>query len=130
MAPGDKRRNLRRAISYPAFIDLGDNVAPRECLLCDVSKEGALLTVAEPTSLPDEFTLALSVDGAARRRCRIAWRSKDQIGVSFSKDFKDAPVRPLDVSHDGALPSVEAPELEPAADPAGDMFDIDTLTRT
>ena len=50
--------------------------------------------------------------------------------MSFIKDFKDAPVRPLDVSHDGALPSVEAPELEPAADPADDMFDIDTLTRT
>jgi hypothetical protein len=129
MAPGDKRRNLRRAISYPAFLDLGDGVAPRECLLCDVSKEGALLTVENPTSLPDEFTLALSVDGAARRRCRIAWRSKDQIGVSFSKDFKDAPVRPLDVSHE-ALPPTETPEPELADEPGDGMFDIDTLTRT
>jgi hypothetical protein len=130
MASGDKRRNLRRAISYPAFIDLGDQQAPRECLLCDVSKEGALLTVENPTSLPDEFTLALSVDGAARRRCRIAWRSKDQIGVSFNKDFKDVPVRPLAVSHDGVLPPSEMLEPEPAAISTDDMFDIDTLTRT
>jgi len=127
MASGDKRRNLRRAISYPAFIDLGDNVAPRECLLCDVSKEGALLTVEDPKSLPDEFTLALSVGGAARRRCTIAWRSRDQIGVSFSKNFKDVPVRPLDVSHDGVLPPAESPGL--ADEPGDGMFDIDTLTR-
>lgn len=129
MASGDKRRNLRRAISYPAFLDLGDGVAPRECLICDVSKEGALLAVSDPKSLPDEFTLALSVDGAARRRCRIAWRSRDQIGVSFSKNFKDVPVRPLDVSHDGVLPPTDTPEPE-FAEPSDGMFDIDTLTRT
>ena len=128
MAVGDKRRNVRRAISYPAFLDLGDGVTPRECLLCDVSKEGALLTVENPTSLPDEFTLALSVDGAARRRCRVAWRSKEQVGVSFSKDFKDVPIRPLGVSHDGVLPPADEPET--AAPPSDDMFDIDTLTRT
>ncbi len=46
--------------------------------------------------------------------------------MSFSKDFKDAPPRPLDVSHDGALPPAETPE--PAGEPADDMFDIDTLT--
>ncbi len=48
MAPGEKRQNLRRAISYPAFLDLGDGLPPRECLLCDVSQEGALLTVVDP----------------------------------------------------------------------------------
>jgi hypothetical protein len=149
MKPGEKRRNTRRSVSYPAFLDVGDDAPPRECILCDASQEGALLTVADPKTLPDEFTLALSVDGAARRRCRVMWRGKDQIGVSFVKAF-NAPIRPLDVSHEIAppvpaagpeplelqlpdAPATAPREAEPDAPPAvdeSDMFDIDTLMRT
>jgi hypothetical protein len=144
MALGDKRRATRRPITYPAFLDLGDDTPPRECLLCDASKEGALLAVSDPKSLPNEFTLALSVDGLARRRCRVMWRGRDQVGVSFVKAFA-GPVRPLDVSHAGAEQHVPAPEAEvqdaevqeaaaPEPEVAGvlddsDMFDIDTLAR-
>jgi hypothetical protein len=127
MKPGDPRKNPRRSITYPAFIDLGDSAPPRECLLCDASQEGALLSVKDPTSVPDEFILALSVGGAARRRCKAAWRSKTQIGVAFTKDFRDAPVRPLDVNHRGPALPADAPE--PANEPA-DVFDIDTLARS
>ena len=61
----DKRKGLRRSVSYPAYIDLGDGTQPRECSLCDASQEGALLAVRDPNSLPDEFILALSSGGAA-----------------------------------------------------------------
>jgi hypothetical protein len=101
MPPGDKRSAPRRAITYPAFLDLGDDRPPRECLLCDASQSGALVQVSDPKSLPDEFTLALSVDGLARRRCRVMWRGRDQIGVAFVKAFS-GPVRALDVAHAGA----------------------------
>ena len=86
-AAAEKRKNLRRTVSYPAFIDLGDGSPARECTLCDASQEGAQLAVADPDSLPDEFILALSSDGAARRRCRVMWRTDDQIGVEFLKDL-------------------------------------------
>ncbi len=88
MSSAEKRKNFRRSISYPAFIDLGDGSPAIECTLCDASQEGALLAVAEPDSVPDEFILALSSDGAARRRCRVAWRTENQIGVEFLKDLK------------------------------------------
>jgi hypothetical protein len=86
MSSAENRKNLRRPIAYPAFIDLGDG-SPIECTLCDASQEGALLAVAEPDGVPDEFILALSSDGAARRRCRVAWRTEDQVGVEFLKDL-------------------------------------------
>jgi hypothetical protein len=88
MQPGEKRKNPRRLVSYPAFIDLGDDRPAVKCALCDASQEGAQLAVADPAALPDEFILALSSDGAARRRCRVTWRAEDSIGVQFLKDVK------------------------------------------
>jgi hypothetical protein len=88
MQPGEKRKNPRRLVSYPAFIDLGDDRPAVKCALCDASQEGAQLAVADPAALPDEFILALSSDGAARRRCRVTWRAEDSIGVQFLKDIK------------------------------------------
>jgi hypothetical protein len=127
MQPAEKRKNLRRTVTYPAFLDLGDGSPARECILCDASQEGAQLTVTDPQSLPDEFILALSSDGAARRRCRVMWRTEKQIGVAFLKEGKKSPpktripmVRP---SFTVAAQNAEAPEQAPA-----DQVDIDTLT--
>jgi hypothetical protein len=120
MSSAEKRKNLRRSIAYPAFIDRGDGSPAIECTLCDASQEGALLAVAEPSGVPDEFILALSSDGAARRRCRVAWRTEDQVGVEFLKDLKkNAPPMRMPVMRSSAPRSVDA---EPA-----ERVDIDTL---
>jgi hypothetical protein len=124
MSSAEKRKSLRRSITYPAFIDLGDGLAI-ECTLCDASQQGALLAVAEPDSVPDQFILALSSGGAARRRCRVAWRTKDQVGVEFLKDQKSN--APLPVRSLAKRPSVPQAELaEPSAEPTV-RVDIETL---
>jgi hypothetical protein len=84
----EKRKNLRRSISYPAMIDIGDGSPLRECSLCDASQEGAQLTVADTASLPDQFMMVLSFDGAARRRCRVVWKNERQVGIEFVKEAK------------------------------------------
>ena len=120
----EKRKNLRRSITYPALIDLGDGSPAIECTLCDASQEGALLAVANPDSVPNEFILALSSDGAARRRCRVAWRTKDQVGVGFLKELNKNP-QPV---RRPAMPS-SAPQPADAgapAEPAVQVY-IDTL---
>jgi hypothetical protein len=124
MSSGEKRKNLRRPVTYPAYIDAGNGAAAIECTLCDASQEGALLAVANPDSVPDEFILALSSVGAARRRCRVAWRTTDQVGVEFLKELKSNP-RPV------WRPVVPVSALQPAgasapAEPAV-RVDIDTL---
>ena len=121
----EKRKNLRRSITYPAFIDLGDGSPAIECTLCDASQEGAQLAVADPDSVPDEFILALSSDGAARRRCRVAWRTEDQVGVEFLKDLKKsaAPMRTPAMRSQRSASSADA-SVQPT--PA-DRVDIDTL---
>jgi hypothetical protein len=105
MQPTEKRKNLRRSITYPAFLDFGDGSPARECTLCDASQEGAQLMVADPKSLPEQFILALSSDGAARRHCRVVWRTEAQVGVVFLKNNKSqAATRTRGV----ALPGAEA----------------------
>src|SRR5690349_20013919 len=123
MQPGEKRKNPRRLVIYPAFIDLGDDRPAVKCALCDASQEGAQLAVADPAALPDEFILALSSDGAARRRCRVTWRAEDSIGVQFLKDVKNgarAVRRPV---------AQVAPEQAPPTVPQAveDQVDIDDL---
>ena len=90
MSSADKRKSLRRSISYPASILFGNDAPPIGCALCNASQEGAQLVVAEPDRVPDRFVLALSADGAARRKCRVVWRSDDLIGVEFLKTAKKA----------------------------------------
>ena len=132
MSPtAEKRKNLRRAITYLAYIDRGDGSPTRECALCDTSQEGALLAIADPDSLPDEFILTLSADGAARRRCRVTWRTETQVGVEFLKDVKNSVrsswrMSALRRSLSAPAPASRKPEA--LAEAAVDKIDIDTLT--
>jgi hypothetical protein len=123
MSSAEKRKNLRRSVTYrpssiPAMARRRSNAS------CDASQEGALLAVAEPDSVPDEFILALSSGGAARRRCRVAWRTRDQVGVEFLKDLKKhAPPMRTPVMRSSAPKSADAgASVEPT-----DRVDIDTL---
>ena len=127
MQPAEKRKNLRRTIDYPAFLDLGDGSPPRPCKLRDASAEGAQLSVADPKRLPDEFILALSFDGAARRRCRVMWRTDDQIGVEFLKDKKTMrPAMPPPVTG-GSQPAAPPQDDDASDDQPADRIDVDTL---
>jgi hypothetical protein len=90
MQSAEKRKAVRRMLTYPAWINLGDGSPVQECSLCDASQRGAQLAVADPDSIPDRFVLALSADGAATRQCRVVWRTGNQIGVEFVK----APANP------------------------------------
>src|SRR5882757_3957854 len=125
MQPADKRKNLRRSLTYPAFLDFGDGLPSRECTLCDASQEGAQLTVADVSSLPDEFILALSSDGAARRHCRVVWRTETQIGVLFLRGpKKPARSERVPVTRLGV---VEPQDGKASAEPPTDRVDIDTV---
>ena len=88
MQSSERRKFLRRSIRYPAYVDLGPDVPLRACMLCNVSQGGAELSVSDLDSLPEHFTLALSIDGGAQRRCRVVWKADSQIGVEFLKTPK------------------------------------------
>jgi len=70
---------------YTAWIGLGEGLPLRGCIVSDVSETGARLDVEQPQSVPEQFNLLLSGRGGIYRRCRIVWRSQDQVGVRFEK---------------------------------------------
>ena len=81
----NRRRSLRRTIVYRAKILACDGSWDRDCHVLDVSQTGAKLGVAQAVKLPQEFILALSMQGSATRVCRVVWATASEIGVRFQK---------------------------------------------
>ena len=79
----EQRRSMRELVQFPAWIKADNESRIRECTILDVSDGGARILVSAPSYVTKEFWLLLTKDGTRRRRCRIAWRSDDQIGVSY-----------------------------------------------
>jgi len=55
----------------------------RECMILNESKKGIRLAIADPSEIPDNFYIYLTLESSSRRNCRVAWRSDKQIGVEF-----------------------------------------------
>jgi hypothetical protein len=122
----EKRKSLGRSVTYPAYIDLGDGSPLRPCTLCGPSQTGAHLALAEPSGVPDEFILALSLDGAARRKCRVISRNETQVGVEFLKDIKkDHAPRSWAMRHS----AVAASQTADVSTAAVVKIDVDTLSQ-
>ncbi len=97
----ENRKARRKPMQYGARISL-DGDTPRRCMLLDISNTGACLEVEAPATIPDRFTLLLSADGKALRKCRVVWRRPHQIGVTFERQREiDAQIEPAQ-SHSSA----------------------------
>ena len=80
----ERRKGKRRVLGYGAVVVSFDGALKRDCIINDISVSGAKLQVQAPKDLPEEFVLLLSErGGGARRRCKIAWRSAQEVGVRF-----------------------------------------------
>lgn len=83
---GEKRKDHRQSLKYPAKIDLGDSSPHIPCLLADVSASGARIILESTTNhIPDQFQLLLAAEHGALRRCKVVWREENQIGLAFLK---------------------------------------------
>jgi len=79
------RKRPRRQFHYTAEIVI-DQSEPRLYTISDVSHTGARVVLEKDEPLPDRFTLLLSRNGEAQRRCCIVWRTGASIGVKFVVD--------------------------------------------
>src|SRR5476649_2274080 len=90
----DKRKAPRRPISYTAWIQLGPDEL-HGCVLSDISEHGARIDVDETKPIPDDFTLMLSSNGSAHRKCKVVWRKPRNIGVTFERGLVASENAPL-----------------------------------
>ena len=79
----EHRKHRRQPLHYPAWIELAADQPPYKCMLSDVSKAGAKISIAGHLEIPDEFILLLAEDGSTRRNCRVVWREGTHMGVEF-----------------------------------------------
>jgi len=76
----DKRRLRRTRVLKAGMISFGG--AAISCAVRNLTRSGAMLDVASPLGVPNEFTLVISSD-EVRHECRIVWIKETRIGVSF-----------------------------------------------
>ena len=79
----ERRKDHRRTLTSPCWVDAGAGKEPIECRISDISKIGARLTCKTPDKLSDEISLYLTRDGNVGRRCKITRRDNDGIGLEF-----------------------------------------------
>jgi hypothetical protein len=80
----ERRRERRFTINRIAKYQADSGALPRDCMITDISKQGARL-FADGSEIPDQFHLLISGEGenGSRRECRVVWRLGGEIGVTF-----------------------------------------------
>jgi hypothetical protein len=81
-----------------------------DCIIVDVSENGARVQLGGATGLP-EFVLLKTVVTGAVRRARVVWRSESAAGLSFRVDQKlTFAKRPIGLR---PKPALESPPADP-----------------
>ena len=81
--PADRRKDGRRVLDQPCWIDAGPGQPPNKGQLCNVSPSGAKLICTDSVELPNEFNLYMTHDGSVGRKCKVVRRAENEIGLHF-----------------------------------------------
>ena len=79
----DRRKDDRRAIDRPCWIDVGPGCDPIRGHLRNISQSGAKLVCESFDKLPDQFVLFFTADGSVGRGCKVVRRVERDIGLHF-----------------------------------------------
>jgi hypothetical protein len=77
----DERRQIPRQRTFKTG-SITLPIGTAECLIRNMSGQGALLEFLEPPVLPDDFELLIKPD-MTKRRSHVIWRNKLRIGIRF-----------------------------------------------
>lgn len=74
----DMMRRVRLQVGPASFID---------CILRNISKNGAMIALPGDTALPPRFILDLSGNIAVKRTCELVWQEGRLAGLRFSNNL-------------------------------------------
>ena len=77
------RREKRQSIEVDGMLYDLQGKALVEIAVRNVSPGGAQIEMTQEVELPTTFQLALTRDGAVRRKCKKVWQFATVVGVSF-----------------------------------------------
>lgn len=80
-----ERRNHRRVRTLlGARIVFGRHYLTMDCVIRDLTPDGARLRLPSTVGVPATFHLLLDRD-QRERRCKVIWRSETELGVAFEE---------------------------------------------
>ena len=82
----DRRQSARDKVIYGGVAEMADNGASRECVVRNISKDGAHLEFSTNVALPKE-SMRLTIARKGRSfMARIIWLRDNFVGVAFNPD--------------------------------------------
>jgi hypothetical protein len=78
------RRRFQRTIVFKAATLMLASRSTLRCIVRNLSNHGACLQLSSTADLPDVFDLTFDT-GRTLRKCRVAWQTLTNVGVSFEK---------------------------------------------
>lgn len=92
--PGSKKRERRRPVYRHGQLRIAGGVMV-ECIIVDVSPNGARVELDSAFALP-EYVLLKTVMTGEKRRARVVWKSRNAAGLSFLLERKAGFSRPAE----------------------------------
>ncbi|MGD1015518.1 MAG: PilZ domain-containing protein [Roseiarcus sp.] len=83
----DRRRGKRRATRLRAWADPGGTAPVVDCMIVDVSEEGAAVAPLDGAALPDAFHLQVDRTHPVGE-AKVVWRKGNAVGVRLAKPKK------------------------------------------
>ena len=89
------RKNVRIDLHKPGFLIPAPDAPWIECMIVDVSENGACLDVGD-LAVPKLFGLSFTSGGEVLRVCTLIWRRGERIGARFvsAKELRRGAVAP------------------------------------
>jgi hypothetical protein len=80
----ERRAQPRQRVLKGAIIRFNKGYGALECVVRNLSENGAKLTFGETTAVPKAFELKIAGDETLRQ-AELRWRAPDCVGVSFAR---------------------------------------------
>lgn len=78
----ERRRERRHRVLKGATVSFNRGYGALQCVVRNMTENGAMLAFGETTGLPAEFDMRMA-DSDETRRARICWRKPQMVGVEF-----------------------------------------------
>jgi hypothetical protein len=80
----ERRQHQRREMLTWGKLIFNRPLTVIDCMVRDLSDNGACLEMSQPVQVPDVFELIIK-PSSKRRLCGVVWRAEKRIGVEFKQ---------------------------------------------
>ena len=92
----DRRQIVRDKVIYGGVAETGQHGATRDCVVRNLTDQGACIEVGRGTRLPEQVNLAVARKGRSYL-AEVVWRHANMVGLAFRTMFTEPPESDLDV---------------------------------